>query len=141
MTVKTIRVSKTSFKRWDLHGITEEALKTTCQADEIRVIPLHVNSVHGKPVDAELWINVKDASALGTDELNPYAHMILNSERERQGKEPTDDDPAVLGVGVLTGPGATDFPDDGYFLCNLSALAGGHKENENAHQDQDQNQG
>lgn len=138
MAVKAMRVSKTSFKPWNLYGPIESALATSCQADQVKAIPLHVKDVHGESVDLELWINTEPLTD-PDDEPNPAAQQILAvQELQNKGLSLTeveafgtdglfDDIPAVLGVAVLTGQGAQSFPDE-HPMCVVAALLGNHSE-------------
>lgn len=131
MAVQAVRVSKTSFKPWKLHGPIDQALKTSCQADAVKALPLHLDDVHGSPVDLELWINVEEGVP-GEDEPNPHAMMIMQYQKlgvsgveallSGQGLPAM---PMIKGVGVLTGAGATDFPID-QIQCVVPALVGMH---------------
>lgn len=143
MTVKAIRVSKTSLKPWALFGPIDQALKTSAQAESVRVFPLQVMA-HGQPVELELWINAEEACVERDDEINPPAVMILQqNELRRQGipipqsldelesiVENHDDIfdrlPMVQGPAILTGAGGTDVPDGEELGCVLLALVGRH---------------
>lgn len=119
--IKAIRVSKTSLKHWALFGPVEGALKTTCQAEVIKPINLHLGDVGGAVVDLELWINV-EAGEPGQDEPNPPAQQILQEAEARKSGLTAEEAllsgqalpqlPIVKGVGVLTGPGGSDMPED-----------------------------
>lgn len=128
-----IRVSKTSFKTWDLYGDLDDALRTSCQAGQVKCIPIHLDEVHDTPVDVELWINAEEASTEleSHDELNPTVQAILREKllREQGGDGSQFDDadlPVIKGVGVLTGPGRSDFPTENPG-CILGALVGRHQ--------------
>jgi hypothetical protein len=134
MTVNGVRVSKTSFKKWFLHGPVDQALKTSTQADEVKCYPLTV-SVHGAPVSVELWCNAQEAAKDGTDELNPHAQSMLQEAHFREQGTTVEEAfaagyalpslPVIKGVAVLTGPGCSDFPPDAV-QCTLAALVGVH---------------
>lgn len=135
MSVKTIRVSKTSFKEWTLYGPIDQALKTSTQAEAVKAISIHLDSVHGSPVDLELWVNVEAAQLGGEDELNAHAQMILSQlEWAKQGITAEEafeagyelpEIPVIKGVAVLTGPGGSEFPQE-HMECILAALMGAH---------------
>lgn len=142
MTVKAVRVSKTSLQPWSLYGPIDQALKTTAQAESVRVFPIHIMA-HGQPVELELWINSEEAS-LPDGDINPPAVMILQqNELRRRGisipesleelesiVEDHDDSfaalPMVQGPVILTGAGGTDVPDGEELGCVLMALIGRH---------------
>lgn len=142
MTVKAVRVSKTSLQPWSLYGPIDQALKTTAQAESVRVFPIHIMA-HGQPVELELWINSEEAS-LPDGDINPPAVMILQqNELRRRGisipesleelesiVEDHDDPfaalPMVQGPDILTGAGGTDVPDGEELGCVLMALIGRH---------------
>lgn len=142
MTVKAVRVSKTSLQPWSLYGPIDQALKTTAQAESVRVFPIHIMA-HGQPVELELWINSEEAS-LPDGDINPPAVMILQqNELRRRGiaipesleelesiVEDHDDPfaalPMVQGPAILTGAGGTDVPDGEELGCVLMALIGRH---------------
>lgn len=140
MAIKAIRVSKTSVKPWNLYGPVEAALLTSCQAEQVKAIPLHLKDVHGSPVDVELWINTIPLTD-PNEEPNPPAQQMLAvqelqakglglAEVEAFGTDGLFDDiPAVLGVAILTGAGAVDFPEDRP-SCIVAALLGSHEEKE-----------
>lgn len=128
-----IRVSKTSFKQWDLYGDLDDALRTSCQAENVKCVPIHLDEVHDVPVDVELWINADEASTdmESHDELNPTVQAILRLKLLREqggdGSQFSDDQlPVIKGVGVLTGPNRTDFPEENTG-CILGALVGRHE--------------
>ena len=143
MTIKAVRVSKTSLSEWSLYGPVDQALKTTAQADAVRVVPIHLTT-HGEPVELELWINAELADEDEPRELNAPALMILqHNEMRRQGITPPqtkkelkemqanydtifDKLPLVKGPAILTGAGCTDMPDE--LGCILMALVGQHEE-------------
>lgn len=142
MTVKAVRVSKTSLQPWSLYGPIDQALKTTAQAESVRVFPIHIMA-HGQPVELELWINSEEAS-LPDGDINPPAVMILQqNELRRRGiaipesleelesiveahDDPFDALPMVQGPAILTGAGGTDVPDGEELGCVLMALIGRH---------------
>ena len=142
MTVKAVRVSKTSLQPWSLYGPIDQALKTTAQAESVRVFPIHIMA-HGQPVELELWINSEEAE-LPDGDINPPAVMILQqNELRRRGitipesleelesiVEDHDDPfaalPMVQGPAILTGAGGTDVPDGEELGCVLMALIGRH---------------
>jgi hypothetical protein len=134
MAIQAVRVSKSSFKEWKLHGPVDQALKTSCQADAVKAIPLHLDDVHGAPVDVELWVNIEEGDP-GEDEPNPHGMMILqNMECSKQGITPAEallagyelpELPVIKGVAVLTGAGGSDFPM-GNFRCVIASLVGMH---------------
>lgn len=137
MTIKAVRVSKASFKSWVLHGPVDQALKTSTQAEAIKAIPIHIDDIHGKPVDVELWINTQEAVLDGSDEVNPPAQVIWEQNELRKrglfvedvlnpGKSPLYT-PPIKGVAILTGEGCTDFPEDN-IECTLAALVGQHEQ-------------
>lgn len=140
MAIKAMRVSKTSAKVWFLHGPIESALMTSCQANEVRAIPLSTH-VHGEDHDVELWINTTEWEDEEEDEPNPGAQqMLVVAELAKKGLSFTeleafgpgdvlDTVPKILGVAVLTGPGGTDFPQENP-MCVVSALMGNHEEME-----------
>jgi len=127
MSVTAIRVSKTSLKAWTLHGPIDQALKTTIQADAVRVVNLHDSS---GSTELELWI-----AADGEDRrhrLNLAAMVILaiNDQRTQDATaetaawhhddeeglgfliaQLTEESTRVYGPAVLTGPGGSDVPD------------------------------
>lgn len=130
MAVKAVRVSKTSLKQWILYGPVDQALKTTCQAEAVKPINLHLDDVHGSPVDLELWVNQEEGHP-GIDEPNPAAQMILqNQEMAKQGTTALEALqsglelpalPVVKGIAVITGQGCTDLVDEN-LECVLHAL-------------------
>ncbi len=130
--ISCVRVSKTSFKQWKLYGPVDQALKTSTQAAAVKVIPIKLE-VHGEEVEVELWINADPATPFSDDELNPPAQVILQQrELAEKGLNRTEEYlagndlpelPLVKGVGVLTGPGATEFPQQ-HIECTLAALVG-----------------
>jgi hypothetical protein len=132
MRIRAVRVSKTSFKEWILHGPVDQALKTSCQADAVRVIPIQV-TVHDEPVMVELWINAEPATPDRGDELNPPAQVILQQrELAARGLNRTHevltggeipDLPLVKGIAILTGPGCSEFPQQ-HIECTLTVLVG-----------------
>ena len=142
MTVKAVRVSKTSLQPWSLYGPIDQALKTTAQAESVRVFPIRIMA-HGQPVELELWINSEEAE-LPDGDINPPAVMILQqNELRRRGipipesleelesiVEDHDDPfaalPMVQGPAILTGAGGTDVPDGEELGCVLMALIGRH---------------
>ena len=142
MTVKAVRVSKTSLQPWSLYGPIDQALKTTAQAESVRVFPIRIMA-HGQPVELELWINSEEAE-LPDGDINPPAVMILQqNELRRRGipnpesleeleaiVEAHDDPfsalPMVQGPAILTGAGGTDVPDGEELGCVLMALIGRH---------------
>ena len=142
MTVKAVRVSKTSLQPWSLYGPIDQALKTTAQAESVRVFPIHIMA-HGQPVELELWINSEEAE-LPDGDINPPAVMILQqNELRRRGitipesleelesiveahDDPFDALPMVQGPAILTGAGGTDVPDGEELGCVLMALIGRH---------------
>lgn len=133
MGVQVLRVSKTSIKSWILYGPVDQALKTTCQADSVRCIPLQVDIDCGPPTDLELWVNSENIHP-GEDhfEFNPAVQVFLVQDALRkhcaeQGKESADAQafsvPVIQGVAVLTGPGCSDTPTD-HLECLVAALMG-----------------
>ena len=130
--VRVVRVSKTSFKGWVLYGPVETALKTSTQADAVKVIPIHL-TVHDAPLEVELWINAEEATPFGNDELNPPAQVILqqrecaavglNRTEEVLAGHDLPELPLVKGVAILTGTGCSEFPQD-HVECILAALVG-----------------
>lgn len=134
MSIKAVRVSKTSFKRWDLHGPVDQALKTSTQAEAVKCIPIHLEDVHGEPVDLELWAN-SEPGVPGDDEPNPHGQLILQQiELRKQGitvQEVIEGGYGlpelfvINGVAILTGPGGTDIPE-AHLECTLGALLGHH---------------
>lgn len=118
--VSAVRVSKTSFKRWTLYGAIDQALKTSCQAETVKVVPIHINDVEGKPLSAELWINTQPRLS-ADEEPNPGADVICQQQRLRDkglslaevellgAGEVVADLDSVKGVAILTGPGGSDF--------------------------------
>jgi hypothetical protein len=135
---RAVRVSKTSFKVWNLYGPIDQALKTSCQADAVKAVPISTE-VHGQTVEVVLWIN-NEAADIFEDELNPRAQMIYHrAELVRQGLAELEDavdsgvlttfedEPIIQGVAILTGPGGQDFPADTIHpQCILAALLGFH---------------
>lgn len=117
--ISAVRVSKTSLKRWTLYGAVDQALKTSCQADAVRVIPIHFD-VDDQPLQAELWINVQPRLA-ADEEPNPGADVICQQQRLRDkglslaevallgAGDVVSDLDSVKGVAILTGPGGSDF--------------------------------
>lgn len=141
MAVKAVRVSKTSFKQWYLHGPVDQALKTSTQAEQVKPFSLHLDDVHGNPVDCELWVNTSTRDD-EDDEPNPAACEILARQALREkglepaevellgaGKDVIDNTPDIKGVAILTGLGGTDFPEE-HIGCILSSLMGRHKDEE-----------
>ena len=130
MTVKAVRVSKTSFKSWTLHGPIDQALKTTCQANAVKAVSIHLDDVHGKPVDVELWLST-EVACVDHDEINPPAQIMLyvaqGGTSDSGLAEAFEKVDPVKGVAVLTGPGGTDFPT-GDIECTLHALLGQHSD-------------
>lgn len=143
MSVKAYRVSKTSIKPWYLYGPVDQALKTTAQAEAVRVVPLSVE-VHDQTIEVELWLNAEEAIVKpddrggydSEDELNfpaqaMLAHNyqrtcgVLPPPREMYCDEQYSSIPNVQGVAILTGPGCSDFPDE-FGACALYALMGSH---------------
>lgn len=130
--VKVMRVSKTSFKEWVLYGAVDQALKTSCQADAVKVVPIQL-TVHDEPMELELWLNADELRPFSEDEPNPPAQVILQQrECAAQGTNRTEmvlagydlpETPLVKGVAILTGPGCSEFPDD-HVPCTLAALVG-----------------
>lgn len=132
--IKCVRVSKTSFKVWVLYGPVDQALKTSTQAEAVKVIPIKV-PVHDEMLDVELWVNTEEAVVAmdSTDELNPPAQLILQQvELRKQGINALDllssgaglpSLPIIKGVAILTGAGASDFPQE-HIECTLAALTG-----------------
>lgn len=131
--IKAIRLSKTSFKAWMLVGDAQDAIRTSCQAEHVKSILLHLDDIHGEPVDVEMWINTEEAEVeikevddamvpMSADEPNPYGQVILR-EHALRGGEP--EIPFIKGVAVLTGPHHTDFPQENT-ECVLAALVGRH---------------
>lgn len=131
--IKAIRLSKTSFKTWALMGDAQDAIRTTCQAAEVKAIPMHLDDVHGEPVDVEFWINAEEAEIelnevgnalvpMSDDEPNPCGQVILREHAIRGGE---CEIPFIKGVAVLTGPHYTDFPQQNT-ECVLAALVGRH---------------
>ena len=143
MTVKAVRVSKTSLQPWALYGPIDQALKTTAQAESVRVFPIHLMA-HGQPVELELWVNAEEATVEHDYDLNPPAVMILQQNELRRRGIPipqTSDEleaivenaedifdrlPMVQGPAILTGAGGTDVPDTEELGCVLMALIGRH---------------
>ena len=143
MTIKAIRVSKTSLKPWALYGPIDQALKTSAQAESVRVFPIRIVA-HGQPVELELWVNAEEATVERDDEINPPAVMILQQNELRSRGIPiphsldelediveSHDDPfaalpMVQGPAILTGAGGTDVPDGEELGCVLMALIGRH---------------
>lgn len=118
--ISAVRLSKTSFKPWTLYGAVDQALKTSCQAEAVKVIPIHLDDIDGKPLQAELWVNAQPRLA-DDEEPNPGADIICQQQRLRDkglsmaevallgaGDVVADLD-IIKGVAILTGPGATDF--------------------------------
>lgn len=140
MSIKAIRVSKTSFKDWYLSGPIDQALRTSTQAKNLRVFPLHLDDVHGEPVNCELWLDAKDWSH--GDESNPRADHIIHQNalanaQTVKAMQEVETLPPCRGVAILTGPGGTDFPKaaNGLSGCVLAALMGAHKPNSDSHAD------
>lgn len=120
MSISAVRISKTSMKRWTLHGPIDQALKTTIQADAVRVVSLYAPD---EEVELEVWV--------GADDQNhhqpniPVMAMIALSEARRSGENlptiedeenlthlvVTSGDEPIFGPAVLTGPGGTDLPE------------------------------
>lgn len=131
-----IRVSKTSFKPWQLYGPVDQALRTSCQAEGVQVKSLKV-MVHHEPVDVEMWFNSEQAVTDGSEELNIRAQTILQEAQARElGTTPEKAllegkglpaIPVVKGVAILTGSGATDFPTE-HDECILATLIGMHED-------------
>lgn len=123
--VKSIRVSRSSFRHWELHGPIDQALKTTLQAEAVRVVPITI-SVHGQPVTLELWVNALELDMEDIDDprrLNMPAMAIVQRQslRDKGIADPGEIrikdiagllhvDP-ILGPVILTGAGGTDLPD------------------------------
>ena len=143
MTIQAVRVSKTSLKRWALYGPIDQALKTSAQAEAVRVFPIYVTA-HGETVELELWINAGDDD--DHHHMNPPATVILqNNELRRRGiSAPRDMEelgdlldqenlfenlPVVQGPAILTGAGCTDVPNE-HLECVLMALVGQHDDDE-----------
>lgn len=153
MSVKSIRVSKTSFKAWSLYGPVDQALKTSIQAEAVKVFPLKV-CVHGDELHLALWINAEEMSS-ADDESNAPATLILQQQELRNrgldeiplGGPETDDGtgmhivaaqlmdgvPLVQGPAIITGAGGDDIPgsQENSLIsvdCVLSALVGTHGE-------------
>ncbi len=142
MTIKAIRVSRTSMKFVDLYGPIEAALKTLIQAKALQVKPLHVLH-HGDDLSLEMWINTEEASVFeGTPNI-PAIAILANAEMERNGidVEGTSFEeliqmvskgdfpavPVVNGPAILTGAGCADIPD-AHLECLVHALMGGDAE-------------
>lgn len=118
--ISAVRVSKTSFKRWTLYGAVDQALKTSCQANALKVIPIHLDDIEGKPLQAELWTNTQPRLA-SDEEPNPGADVICQQQRLRDkglslaevellgAGEVVADLDNIKGVAILTGPGGSDF--------------------------------
>jgi hypothetical protein len=135
MTIKAIRVSKTSMKPWYLSGPVDQALLTSTQAKGLKVVSLHLDDVHGEPADCELWTNNEEWAT--DDESNIFADMILVQHKMRSAEtveammeaEKMPSQPVTKGVAILTGVGGTDFPkgkDDKSKWCILQSLLGKH---------------
>lgn len=128
--IKTIRISKTSAQPWELHGPVQEALKTTCQTEQLKPFNLHLDDVHGEPVDLELWCGTTERVS-EKEEPNWMAQKILELQQINHVVTPEDLDKKahrVKGVAVLTGPGGSDVPGMERMACVLMALAGQHDE-------------
>lgn len=121
--IKTLRVSKSSIRPWNLYGPVDQAMRTTCQTDGLRFVELEFK-LHGLDIHAELWFSQHDADP-DEDELNPAAQMMLSQNNLRQG-DPERSQPIVKGVAVLTGLGVTSLewetPHD--FQLTVAALLG-----------------
>lgn len=138
--IKALRVSKTSMKSWVLHGPLDQALKTSIQADSVKVCPLTVPiGENGAQLELEMWI---DAAEESDHRPNPPATLILAVDNARKKGTPldtttlTDDDGEVLiqslhidpseisvvhGTAILTGAGATSIPEC-HTECLMQAL-------------------
>lgn len=129
--IKAIRISKSSLKCWQLHGPIEAALKTTIQADAVRVIPLRA-PLHGIPTDLELWVDAVADDIESRHSPNvPATAMVMMSEARQKGLPITSssfsdeegevtltslvaevgDHQVVHGPAVLIGAGASDIPE------------------------------
>lgn len=136
--IRVMRVSKTSFRTWVLYGAVDQALKTSCQADAVKVVPITL-TVHGETTEVELWFNVTPARPFTEDDPNPPALVMLQqAELAKVGLNRTEEMLAghelpdlamVKGVAILTGPGCSDFPDE-HVECMLAALVGQNPEEE-----------
>jgi hypothetical protein len=141
--IKTFRISKTSLKPWGLYGPIEAALKTTLQADAVRVVPLSVDH-HGEQTDLELWINAaEDDSERHSINAPATTILALAEARQKGGAYSTlaadipegvsamvmaalPDDVEIVkvyGPAILCGPGATDVPN-AHPDCLMMALLG-----------------
>jgi hypothetical protein len=128
--INAVRISKTSAKQWELHGPIQEALKTTCQANQLKPFTLHLDDVHGEPVDLELWVDQGERES-DQQEPNWMAQKILELQQINHVVTPEDLDKKphqVKGVAVITGPGGSDVPGMERMSCVLMALAGQHDE-------------
>lgn len=139
--IKTFRISKTSMKYWELHGPIQDALKTTLQANAVRVVPVTANH-HGEDTELELWVNA-DQDDSERHSLNIPATVILTiAEARKSGYHSTladpegglsamimaavpeeTDVPRVYGPAILCGPGGTDIPAV-HAECLMGALLG-----------------
>lgn len=129
--IKAFRISKTSFKPWQLHGPVDQALKTTIQADAVRVIPVGV-SIGELDLALEMWIDASVESQHGPN--GPATTVLAVADARKKGQPlptitlvedvlnnvqtwvgaveiDTDEIPLVRGAAILTGPGASDVPD------------------------------
>lgn len=127
--IKSYRISGTSVRPWELHGPIDQALKTTIQADSVRVIGLRV-PLHGIDTEMELWVDGAQESRHGPNVVATGIAVIalarsqgISIDRELvddpDGEQvwattfnaPFEDIDLIHGPAVLTGAGGTDAPE------------------------------
>lgn len=137
--IKAVRISKTSFKPWALYGPIDQALKTSIQAESVRVRSVTA-PIGDEQVELELWIDAADTALEELEAGNNHAPnvpatAILLIAHARANGLPliaTDGNGVLLqaegmelvyGPAIMTGAGGTDVPE-AHLQCLMDVLLG-----------------
>lgn len=133
--IKAIRISKTSFKPWALYGPIDQALKTSIQAESVRVVSVTA-PIGDVQMELELWIDASSDAAEHGPNVPATIILLIAHARENglpnpivTGDEgemviPVMDGTAIVhGPAIMTGAGGADIPE-AHLECLIGVLLG-----------------